>query len=180
MKKGVLWWTLWVEIIFCIQACTLSNYPSGNCMQKSEVINNITFCKDYIPDYVCVTDTQKLWPEFNINAKDSETEQVFISSIANAIKTQYDNVTSSNFLFTNNQNCYPSFKSFLCSWNFPPCYIGNDTTAPICFENCDTFQTECWGSTTICADSRFTSVVRKKLLSFNNKNKLIMHANVFV
>ena len=133
----------------CISSCMLNGNIEGKCISKESLQNEIKFCKDNLPSYICVPYFQYIWPTWTNKTIDEIVERETIKNIENEFiyettKTMY------KLPLINNIGCMKSYINLLCQKNFLPCNPDNDTTLildkTVCLnflKKCDTWKNFC-------------------------------------
>ena len=77
----LLFYKLNINLVAC---CILLNGNiEGKCIKKISIESEISFCKNYLSEYICVPYFQNIWPEWTNKTIDEIIEKEMIKNIEN-------------------------------------------------------------------------------------------------
>ena len=137
---------------YSVLSCILNGNIEGKCVSKSLVENEITFCKKYLSDYICVPYFENLWPEWTNKTIDEIVENEIMKNIEKEFILELTDHKRFLLPLINNLGCMDSYISLICKKNFSPCDSINDITIPPCKKVCIKFLNKCGTWKSICDD----------------------------
>ena len=132
--------------------CILNGNIEGKCIQSSLIENEISFCKDYLSDYICVPYFQNIWPEWTNKSIDEIIEKEIMKNIENEFILELTDYNRFPLPLINNIGCMHSYINLICNKNFPPCVFDSDKTLPLCKKVCTKFLNKCGTWQNLCND----------------------------
>ena len=138
--------------IFC---CILNGNIEGKCIPSELIGNEITFCKKYVTDNICVPYFQNIWPEWTNKTIDEILENEIMKNIENEFIFE---LTGNIYYLPliNQAGCMKSYINFICKRNFLPCDPTTDKTIPPCKSICERFLNKCGTWKSLCDEYKET------------------------
>ena len=107
-------------ILWLSYQCVVNGGKFNDCLLKENLKENISFCYNYISDYLCVPQSQYLWDTWSILKKDQEIEkQVVLILELRLEKEKGKSPNATTKFLSNSYLCYKNFVKFICNSNFP-------------------------------------------------------------
>ena len=135
--------------IFC---CILNGNIEGKCISSNLVQNEISFCKKYLTDYICIPYFQNIWPEWTNNTIDEIIENQIMKNIENEFLFELTDKNIYSLPLINEVGCMKSYINLICKKNFIPCEPDTDMTMPPCKKVCKRFLNNCGTWISLCDD----------------------------
>ena len=123
-------------------SCLLNGDILGKCVSKKSVENEITFCDNYISDFICVPYFNNIWNEWTNKTIDNFLEKKLVNNIEKEFLKELSFDTYEMPLI-NNIGCLNAYFQFICKKNFPLCNYENNTSYNICKSICENFVGKC-------------------------------------
>ena len=137
------------ESIFC---CILNGNIEGKCISRDKVQNEISFCKNYLADFICIPYFQNIWPEWTNKTIDEIIENQIMKNIENEFLFELTDRHTYALPLINNVGCMKSYINLLCKKNFLPCDPYTNKTISPCKKVCKRFLNKCGTWKSLCDD----------------------------
>ena len=123
-------------------SCLLNGNITGKCVSKKSLENEITFCDNFISDFICVPYFNNIWYKWTNKSIDEFLEKKLVNIIEKEFLKEISLGTFKMPLI-NKIGCLDAYLQFICKKNFPYCNYENDTSYSICKSTCDNFVSKC-------------------------------------
>lgn len=123
------------------------------CVPKEAIADQIKYCYDVNYDFVCVPVEHFLWPVWSIEEKDYQINSLVMNWVESRLLLELSNPMTSassevaGLELTSSVDCYDSYKSFTCRYNFPYCDGETGEIFKACPADCSFFHQSCGMST---------------------------------
>jgi len=112
------------------KSCLLNPQTEGICIEKSDISADVNFCKNFLPDNICIPYThvktnyykifkKEIWPEWNANAIDKNIQETAVIFLEDELSKEM--IGSADMVLINNPSCLNSYLNYICKINFIPC-----------------------------------------------------------